>query len=81
MKIVFAKAAGSRTLTTVGEQAHIFYADDFCEFVRKHGRDVVVRRLTYDALWFLVCAELCVSSEPRGIVIGKRNVPQAGGDR
>jgi hypothetical protein len=43
----------SRTLTTAGVQAHIIYADDFCEFVKRHGRDVVGRRLTYDALWFV----------------------------
>ena len=43
----------SRTLTTAGVRAHIIYADDFCEFVKKHGRDVVGRRLTYDALWFV----------------------------
>ena len=43
----------SRTLTTGGVHAHIIYADDFCEFVKQHGRDVVGRRLTYDALWFV----------------------------
>ena len=43
----------SRTFTTAGVQAHIIYADDFCEFVKRHGRDVVGRRLTYDALWFV----------------------------
>ena len=43
----------SRTLTTAGVQAHIIYADDFCEFVKRHGRDVVGRRLSYDALWFV----------------------------
>jgi hypothetical protein len=34
-------------------QAQIIYADDFCEFVKQHGRKVVGRRLTYDALWFV----------------------------
>jgi hypothetical protein len=43
----------SRTLTTAGVHAHIIYPDDFCEFVKRHGRDVVGRRLTYDALWFV----------------------------
>ena len=43
----------SRTLTTAGAHAHIIDADDFCEFVKQHGRDVVGRRLTYDALWFV----------------------------
>ncbi len=43
----------SRTLTTAGVKAQIIYADDFCEFVKQHGRDVVGRRLTYEALWFV----------------------------
>ena len=43
----------SRALTTAGVQAHVIYADDFCEFVKQHGRNVVGRRLTYDALWFV----------------------------
>jgi len=43
----------SRTLTTAGAHARIIYSDDFCEFVKQHGRDVVGRRLTYDALWFV----------------------------
>jgi hypothetical protein len=43
----------SRTMNTAGVQAQIIYADDFCEFVKQHGRKVVGRRLTYDALWFV----------------------------
>jgi len=43
----------SRTLTSAGVQAHVIYADDFCEFVKQHGRAVAGRRLTYDALWFV----------------------------
>lgn len=43
----------SRTMSTVGVQAQIIYADDFCEFVKQHGRKVVGRRLTYDTLWFV----------------------------
>lgn len=31
----------------------IIYADDFCQFVKEHGRAAVSRRLTYDALWFV----------------------------
>jgi hypothetical protein len=27
--------------------------DGFCEFVKRHGRDVVGRRLTYDGLLFV----------------------------
>jgi hypothetical protein len=42
----------SRAVTTAGVQAHVIYADDFCEFVKQHGRSVV-GRLTYDRLWFV----------------------------
>lgn len=43
----------SRTMDTAGVQAQIIHADDFCDFVKQHGRKVVGRRLTYDALWFV----------------------------
>ena len=43
----------SRSLTTAGAKANIIHADDFCEFVKQHGRAVVGRRLTYEALWFV----------------------------
>jgi hypothetical protein len=43
----------SRSLTTAGTKANIIHADDFCQFVKDHGRAVVSRRLTYDALWFV----------------------------
>jgi hypothetical protein len=43
----------SRTFTAAGVQAHVIYADDFCDFVKQHGRSVVGRRLTYDTLWFV----------------------------
>lgn len=43
----------SRFLTTAGTKASIIHADDFCEFVKQHGRAVVSRRLTYEALWFV----------------------------
>jgi hypothetical protein len=43
----------SRTLTTEGVKAQIIDADDFCEFVKQHGRHVVGRRLRYDLLWFV----------------------------
>jgi len=43
----------SRTLSTAGTKAKIIHADDFCQFVKEHGRAVVGRRLTYDALWFV----------------------------
>ena len=43
----------SRTLATAGTKANIIHADDFCQFVKEHGRAVVSRRLSYDALWFV----------------------------
>jgi hypothetical protein len=43
----------SRSLATAGTKAKIIHADDFCQFVKDHGRAVVGRRLTYDALWFV----------------------------
>jgi hypothetical protein len=43
----------SRSLATAGTKAKIIHADDFCEFVKEHGRAVVSRRLSYDALWFV----------------------------
>src|SRR6266851_3458082 len=43
----------SRSLTTAGTKANIIDADDFCQFVKEHGRNVVGRRLTYEALWFV----------------------------
>ena len=43
----------SRSLATAGTKAKIIHADDFCQFVKEHGRAVVGRRLTYDALWFV----------------------------
>jgi hypothetical protein len=43
----------SRVLTNSGTRADIIHADDFCDFVKEHGRAAVSRRLTYDALWFV----------------------------
>ena len=43
----------SRSLPAAGTKAKIIHADDFCQFVKEHGRAVVGRRLTYDALWFV----------------------------
>ena len=43
----------SRSLPSAGMPAKIIYADDFCQFVKEHGRAAVSRRLTYDALWFV----------------------------
>jgi hypothetical protein len=43
----------SCSLTTEGTKANIIHADDFCQFVKEHGRAVASRRLSYDALWFV----------------------------
>jgi hypothetical protein len=43
----------SRSLTTAGTKANIIDPDDFCLFVKEHGREVVSRRLTYETLWFV----------------------------
>ena len=43
----------SHALSTAGTKAKIIFADDFCQFVKEHGRAVVSRRLTYEALWFV----------------------------
>jgi hypothetical protein len=43
----------SRALATAGAKANIIHADDFCEFVKRHGREAVGRRLSYEALWFV----------------------------
>jgi hypothetical protein len=43
----------SRALSTAGAKANIIQADDFCQFVKEHGRAVASRRLTYSALWFV----------------------------
>ena len=43
----------SRFLTTAGTKANIIHADDFCQFVKEHGRAAVSRRLSYEALWFV----------------------------
>src|ERR1700675_3747621 len=43
----------SRSLISAGTKANIIHADDFCEFVKEHGRAVASRRLSYDALWFV----------------------------
>jgi len=43
----------ARTLSTDEVKAQVIYADDFCAFIKQHGRNVVSRRLSYDALWFV----------------------------
>jgi hypothetical protein len=43
----------SRSVAAEGVKAKIIYADDFCQFVKQHGREAVSRRLSYEALWFV----------------------------
>ena len=43
----------SRALSTAGTKANIIHPDDFCEFVKEHGRAVASRRPSYDALRFV----------------------------
>src|SRR3984893_12556937 len=43
----------SCALTTAGTKANIIHPDDFCQFVKEHGRAVASRRLSYDALRFV----------------------------
>jgi hypothetical protein len=47
----------SRSLTTAGTKANIIHADDFCQFVKEHGRAVVSRRLTH--AHFGSCRTMC----------------------
>jgi len=42
-----------RSRTAAGTRASIIHPDDFCEFVKEHGRAVASRRLSYDALRFV----------------------------
>jgi len=48
----FTKFSLSRALHTRPDEIQK-WIDDFCQFVKEHGRAVVGRRLTYDALWFV----------------------------
>jgi hypothetical protein len=41
------------SLASAGMQSKIIHSDDFCQYVREHGRAAVGRRLTSDALWFI----------------------------
>jgi hypothetical protein len=43
----------SHTLNTDDVKAQIIYADDFCEFVKRHGSAVASRRLSHGALRFV----------------------------
>jgi hypothetical protein len=43
----------ARAIDTSGTKATVIYADDFCDFVKQHGRQAVSRRLNHEALWFV----------------------------
>jgi len=43
----------SRDIERSGVRMRIIDPDDFCEFVKRHGRDVVGRRLSYEGLLFV----------------------------
>lgn len=42
-----------RAVQTNGLKIRIIDPEDFCEFVKRHGREIVGRRLTYDTLLFV----------------------------
>jgi hypothetical protein len=42
-----------RAVQTNGLKIRIVDADDFCDFIKRHGRDVVGRRLSYEGLVFV----------------------------
>lgn len=42
-----------RAIATSGVRLRTIDPDDFCEFIKQHGREVVGRRLTYDGLLFV----------------------------
>ena len=41
------------TFETQGVKLQIIDPDDFCEFFKQYGREVVGRRLNYEGLWFV----------------------------
>lgn len=43
----------SRPINADGLHVQVIDPDDFCVFVKQHGREAVGRRLTYEALWFV----------------------------
>jgi hypothetical protein len=43
----------SRTIAASGTKASVIYAEDFCDFVKQHGREAVNRRLNPETLWFV----------------------------
>jgi hypothetical protein len=43
----------SRTVDANRSRVQVIDADDFCAFVKQHGREAVGRRLKYETLWFV----------------------------
>jgi len=43
----------ARAIESSGIKTTVIYSDDFCDFVKQHGREAVSRRLNHDALWFV----------------------------
>jgi hypothetical protein len=43
----------TRVITSHGVRMHVIHPDDFCEFVRQHGHNVVGGRLSEERLWFV----------------------------
>lgn len=43
----------ARAIESSGTKTTVIYSDDFCDFVKRHGREAVSRRLNHDALWFV----------------------------
>lgn len=43
----------SRTVNANNSRVEVIDADDFCAFVKQHGKEAVGRRLNYETLWFV----------------------------
>ena len=43
----------ARSIESSGAKTSVIYSDDFCDFVKRHGREAVSRRLNHEALWFV----------------------------
>jgi len=43
----------ARAIESSGIKTTVIYSDDFCDFVKQHGREAVSRRFNHDALWFV----------------------------
>ncbi len=43
----------SRTVNSNSARVEVIDADDFCAFVKQHGKEAVGRRLKHETLWFV----------------------------